>query len=113
MKTPKHTKGRIRISKNTDGTDIDQECIGLDSWIEGDSTNKLNSNRGLHIQIRHNQDDDTFEASNRIAHLIAAAPDMFDALETLLAEIESQGINGDQQNKTLILNALKKAKGES
>ena len=47
------------------------------------------------------------------AHLIAAAPEMFEALETLLAEIESQGEHGDQQNKTLILKAIKKARGES
>jgi hypothetical protein len=75
---------KFRIQRNTDNRDIEQECTGLDAWVPGDSVNRLKSNRGLHIQIRHNRDQETFETSVKLAQLIAAAPELLEAIGSFL-----------------------------
>lgn len=116
MKT-KHSPGRIRIQKNTDTVDIEHKCLGLDIWIEGDSLNMLNSNRGLHTQIRHNGKKEVFDEACRVAQLIAAAPEMLEALNMLACEIEYRDKHNKPSNNyphvaELYAKAIRKAKGE-
>lgn len=66
----------FRIQENTDNVDIDQKCLGLSVWVPGDSVNLLNDNRGLHVQIRHNQNKETFEAANQLSKLLKHSPDL-------------------------------------
>lgn len=75
----------FRIQNNTDSVDIDQKCLGLSAWVEGDSVNLLNTNRGLHIQIRHNKNKETFDAACKLQNLLVAAPEMLSTLKTLMA----------------------------
>lgn len=84
---------KIRIQKNTDNVDIEQKSVGLDCWIEGDSQNLLNTNRGLHIQIRHNGNKDTFEAANDVAKLIANAPRMLQVLRNIIGSAPITGLS--------------------
>ena len=86
----------IRMQYNTDSVDIDQKCSGVDCWVNGDSLSLLNTNRVLHIQIRHNKDKKTFECANKIANLISAAPDLLQALNEITRELSA---NYDQANE--------------
>ena len=93
---------KLSIQKNTDATDIDAACIGLDIDFASRATDTLElfrrvttrENRGLHLQIRHNRNPLGFEAACHAADLIAAAPDMLDALESAL-EFISTDYGGD------------------
>lgn len=69
------------ITNNTDSVDIDAKCIGLD--VQYGKVTELHTNRGLHIQIRHNRDQATFEEANRVARLIALCPEMLEALREI------------------------------
>jgi hypothetical protein len=105
---------KFRIQPNTDTVDIDAKCLGLSTWVPGDSTNELNSNRGLHIQIRHNRDKATFEAANQLSRLISMAPTMLSGLK--LAVMEFERISYQKKCNPEILENLKtciaKAKSE-
>lgn len=108
-------KTKWKINHNTDSIDIDQKCIGLSprrESIPSDVAEHIHSNRGLHIQIRHNEDAQTFAQANDLAKLIHAAPYMLEALELLADEIILQGENGDQQNLSMIMHILLVARGE-
>jgi hypothetical protein len=73
-------------------------------------------NRGLHIQIRHNQHEDTFIEANRIARLISAAPELLEALEKLANDfyaLSGQAIQPRfEQSMVNAMAAIRKAKGE-
>ena len=111
---PKFDYNLVHIQNNTDAVDIDQKCIGLDCWIEGDSVNLLNSNRGLHVQIRHNSNKEVFEHSNKIARLFAAAPELLRTLETLFGVLDE--CPNDETSMILACEgatrAIARAKGE-
>ncbi len=104
-----------RITNNTDSRDIDEKCLGLDVCLG--ETSKLHTNRGLHIQIRHNRDKATYLAANEVAKLLSASTDMLDALENLCdlikAETNEKFDNFDQdQTYKQAKAAIKKAKGK-
>lgn len=83
----KHTRFTIYI--NTDTVDIDQKCVGLNVYLEGvpaDIKDHIHKNRGLHIQVRHNRDPQTFTQACDVAKLIAAAPEMLQALKTVVSK---------------------------
>lgn len=90
------------------GVDIDAKCLGLSAWVDGDSTSKLNTNRGLHIQIRHNRDKETFEAASQLANILTVAPQM---LKVLIEAERHLGGRDDLCHR--IQDLIKKAKGES
>lgn len=91
----KHTKGTWNISNNTDSTDIDQQCIGLDATrttFPKDVAEHIHQNRGLHVQIRHNRDRQTFSQANELARLIAAAPEMLQILNNIVSSAPLTGL---------------------
>ena len=96
---------QFKIQCNTDTVDIDNKCLGLSAWVPGDSVNLLNTNRGLHIQIRHNGDESTYEAAIQLSRLLSAAPEMLALLER--AEEYFEGFQLQQDIRELI----NKAKG--
>ncbi len=112
---PKHTPGPAwKIANNTDTVDIAQGCIGLDPFrgsIPRDVWDHIRTNRGLHIQIRHNKDAQTFSQANDLARLIAAAPEMFAFLERMERFFQDNP-NGYQDLASFCDQALKKARGE-
>ena len=83
----------FKLITNTDNVDIDAKCVGVSAWVSGDSVSALNSNRGLHIQIRHNRDKATYLAANELAQLIAAAPEMRKGLAGLVEAIQNYNPN--------------------
>ena len=104
---------KIRIQANTDTVDIESKCLGLSAWIEGDSVKLLNTNRGLHTQIRHNGDKATFEAANRVSARIVACvnacePDgpIMRLLQDLKSEHEAHGEGADAAQVRLVAEAL-------
>lgn len=77
----------IRITANTDSVDISHKSLGLDATRDtfpADIRDHIQRDRGLHIQIRHNQDPQTFAQARHLADLIAAAPDLLEALKLCL-----------------------------
>jgi hypothetical protein len=81
------------ITNNTDGIDMEQMCLGLDPKrpsIPNDVAEYIHSNRGLHIQIRHNKDAQTFAQANDLASLICNAPIVLAALEQLFNSIVNE-----------------------
>lgn len=82
---------KFRISNNTDSVDIDQKCLGLRVSLDNDNTNLMYDNRGLHIQIRHNRDKNTFEAANQLTKLLTAAPEMLEVLRLAYAALTQVG----------------------
>jgi len=104
---------QFKLQQNTDAVDIDAKCLGISAWVDGDSQNLLNSNRGLHIQIRHNGNKETFDAATQLSRLISASPLMLEALEHVMAVID----NGYQDNVVFdvigLRAAIRKARGES
>lgn len=70
---------KYKIYKNTDSLDIQQKCIGLSIHSERDP--ELNTDRGLHVQIRHNENVFAFKAASEIAALFAASPRLLEALK--------------------------------
>ena len=73
-----------KIVNNTDNVDIDAKCIGLSprrDTIPQDVWDHIATNRGLHVQIRHNKDPQAFGQANELARLIATAPDLLQGLK--------------------------------
>lgn len=83
---------KFRIQPNTDSVDINSKCLGVDVWVPGDSLSLLNMNRGLHIQIRHNGDKNTFEVANELSRLICNAPQMLQILQGILQSAPLVGL---------------------
>lgn len=79
---------KFRIQNNTDTVDMKNECLGLSAWVIGDSVNTLNTKRGLHIQIRHNKNEETFSAAIKLQNLVASSPAMLNALILALGIID-------------------------
>lgn len=102
----------FRLQKNTDSVDIENNCIGVSAWVVGDSTSKLNTNRGLHIQIRHNKNKDQFEVASQLSNLISVAPEMFEELEYCLKYFKCSNDVVSEDYIKAIEKVLKKAKGE-
>lgn len=96
----------MKITKNTDAVDIDNHCLGLSCYIQGQP--ELNKARGLHVQIKHNADPETFRAASELSNLIATAPEMLAALENLENDDSS---TMPESAWLLVKNAIKKAKG--
>lgn len=68
--------GPWKVAQNTDTADIDQRCLGLDvrrGTIPSDVWDHIATNRGLHIQIRHNRDPQTFGQASDLSKFIAVA----------------------------------------
>lgn len=81
-----------RITPNTDSTDISQECLGLCATRDTfprDVADHIHTNRGLHIQIRHNRDKQTFSQASDLSRLIDAAPDLLKIAKLVLNEWEA------------------------
>lgn len=103
---------KFKIYKNTDTTDIDNKSLGLSvKPLDVPSTHSLNDNRGLHVQIRHNSNALTFDAANEVAALIAAAPEMLDALELCYLKLKAMDAPNDTVSHKALA-AIKKARGE-
>ena len=111
----------FKITKNTDSIDVQQKCIGMNitrtTWPI-DVRDHLRTNRGLHLQIRHNGDKQTFGQANEVANLISAAPDMLEALELLNGEVMLALLHLPKDSKVFesstiekVAKALTKAKG--
>jgi hypothetical protein len=66
------TKTKFKLQANTDTVDTDNKCLGISAWLDGDSLNSFNVNRGLHIQIRHNGDEAIFEVAIELQSRIVA-----------------------------------------
>lgn len=110
MKNQKHTPRPWTISNNTDTVDIDDKCIGLSprrSTIPRDVAEHIHANRGLHIQIRHNGDAQAFAQANELARLIAAAPDLLEAIVTVVNK--ELGLSFDAL--CILKDAIRKARG--
>ena len=103
---------KFNIVNNTDSRDIDEKSLGLsvDTSMERVG-NSIYNDRGLHVQIRHNKNKKTFERACQLAKLIAAAPAMFEALESVFKTMD---LTRDSQFETfeLIRNAIKAANGD-
>ena len=84
---------KFRLQANTDTIDIESKCLGISAWVDGDSLNSLNVNRGLHIQIRHNKNEEVFKAANELAHLLSAAPEMYIALKQVISVFNVKDID--------------------
>ena len=83
-----------KITNETDSVDIDQKCLGISPWrpsIPSDVSDHIHKNRGLHIQIRHNGDKQTFAQANDRARLITSAPELLESLKELVSEIYQSG----------------------
>ena len=114
MKNSKYTSG-LKFYKNTDSIDIQNKCIGMDiecSSIPSDVRDHLKRNRGMHVQLRHNGDSQTFAQVNDALNLIAAAPEFLEALEHIKDLIELDNIDRIKVHR-LCEEAIAKAKGES
>lgn len=100
------------ITQNTDSVDIQQKCLGLDATRSGfprDVADHIHTNRGLHIQIRHNGDKQTFAQSVEIANLLASASMLHHAGKELLHwERFMGGFEGEAWD--LLRDALNKAR---
>jgi len=73
-----------KIVNNTDNVDVDAKCIGLSprrDTIPQDVWDHIATNRGLHIQIKHNKDPQAFAQANELARLIAAAPELLESIK--------------------------------
>jgi hypothetical protein len=100
---------KFKIQQNTDNLDITQKSLGLDAWVEGDSLNLLNTNRGLHIQIRHGGNKNVFEAANKLSQLLSMAPEMLEFIKDVVEEQESQEEYGDMTIIIVGKDIIKKA----
>ncbi len=112
----KKLMSELYIRPNTDGIDIDDNSLGLCCRFEK-LQDDLHRARGLHIQIKHNQDKKQFEMACQIEKLISAAPEMLKDLEVTLKWIKTGKI-GDVKfdNDYLVAylsETIKKAKGDS
>jgi hypothetical protein len=87
----------FRIQNNTDAVDIEQKCLGIDVWVPGDSLSLLNTNRGLHTQIKHNGNKDTFNAACELQKLLSAAPEMLEFIRRIVTEQADLGDHGDAE----------------
>lgn len=77
----------FKITPNTDSVDIRDKCLGLSprrGTIPNDVADHIHRDRGLHIQIRHNGDAQVFAQANELSCLIAAAPELLEALTVLV-----------------------------
>ncbi len=110
---------KFKINKNTDTVDMRQKCLGLSVVALDCPCGDIYDDRGLHVQIRHNTTLITYDLASEVSSLIAAAPDLLEALENLLANLidsgeyisEITGIPYDDVKQAI--EAIKKAKGES
>lgn len=102
---------KLTISNNTDAVDIRQDSLGMD--VGFGSPSPLHKNRGLHIQIKHNKDRETFNKAVEVTNLFSAAPDLLVALEKLIMQIDDKNL---QDKFAMSLSyaevAIRKAKGE-
>jgi hypothetical protein len=94
----------FKIYNNTDNVDIDQKSLGLSVTYE--PMREVNDNRGLHVQIRHNNDKLTYELANQLRKLLTAAPDMLGALLVIRASLDQESVGWHLANE-----AIKKVKG--
>jgi hypothetical protein len=111
------SKHVYKIYPNTDAVDIDSKCLGLSVILENDS--EVPNNRGLHVQIRHNRDRETFEIASHMSKLFASAPELLEALEHCVAYFEKYkpqycGLGDDKECSPYndAVEAIKKAKGK-
>lgn len=114
MKRKQGTWGPFKLYANTDTVDIDDKCLGITVYPDGypsPGTDALKRDRGLHIQIRHNRHRETFEAAREIEKLVAAAPDLLDAVRTLMAAHGDSGTPYQKEAYAKALEAVKKAGG--
>ena len=79
------------------------------AWRVGTHKGSTNVFEGKGNEIRLVAECGTHEQ----AHLIAAAPDLLEALNLLVADIDTQGFNVDPAYRRLACDAIAKAKGES
>lgn len=103
---------KFGIVNNTDTTDIEDHCLGLNVMCF--EFKDLQINRGLHIQIKHNKDKATFNAANKIAKVICAAPEMLEALISTLAALQADEDKLPLKSLAqiqIIMAAVSKAKG--
>lgn len=108
----------LKISPNTDSLDIVQKCIGLDTNIHGTDS----VNRGLHIQIRHNGQRQTFRKANEIGKLFCASPELYACVKSLSENFPEIGTDNHVSGADLVdwlseqwpywQAALKKAEGK-
>lgn len=106
----------MRITKNTDSIDIEQQCLGLDATRDSfpkDIRNHIHRNRGLHIQIRHNKDAQAFAQAADFANLIAAAPDLYEQLLYVTRVLEAALPDSTETLRGECHAILAKARGES
>lgn len=85
----------FKITSNTDAVDIDHQCVGLCATRDTfppDVRDHIHSNRGLHVQIRHNKDPQTFAQACELSKLFGAAPEMLMALKNIVASAPLTGI---------------------
>lgn len=114
------SKTTFKITPNTDTVDIDQKCIGLDvqskTWSR-DVRDHLKTNRGLHIQIKHNQNPQTFAQANEVSNLIAAAPELLKSLEAFMERYKgikaTSPFDGSLEMWEEAKQIIKKARGEN
>ena len=106
-------KSNWKIIKNTDSVDIRESCLGLSpkkSSIPQDVADHIHSNRGLHIQIRHNKDPQTYAQACDLASLISCASEMLDVLDDIHTELVLQGDYLDEELFLRIDKIIKKAR---
>lgn len=109
-----------KINRNTDFVDIQQKCVGLSprrNSIPVDVADHIHRDRGLHIQIKHNGDAQTFAHAYDLATLISAAPEMLQALEQMLERLEGcvdkwESFEDHEIEMDIYKRVIAKAKGE-
>lgn len=102
---------RFKITNNTDNVDLRDKCLGLDvsrDSIPKDVADYILADRGLHIQIRHNENPQARGQANQIANLLSAAPDMLEAIETVV----NKELNLSFESLCILKDAIRKARGE-